>query len=629
MDFSPGDRVDRYVLVQPLGEGGQGSVWRAEDPLAPGQPRAIKLVPLVLARPNDVERVRREARALAKLEHASLVRCHALFEDLKHSALGVVMDFVDGASLRAAADEPWMTDQHRVAALRHIAHALSYVHREGVVHRDLKLDNVLVRRAFWDDPEKAENIKLVDFGIAKVPDGSHALTAVNTIVGTIAYLAPELLDPEYFGSSGGSSVATAGADVFAFGVLAWKLLVGGHPTGLPAGANIVAYGAAYRGIGERGVPWPADAPAGPWGRVLEDSLRVRPAERIADGLTLADRCDQAGGYSSTRRPAPVADEPADPLAPTAEIEPAGPKAEPPSAERAARARAVTERAVVAPRTERESLTDEAVVKPLASPAPPKDRTQVSAPLSEPAQKSASTTVAVTLGALLAAMAGGAWALGLFKPPPAPSPPLEPSAMLAPTKSAEPRSTAVLALPDALADDGASDALVESPTRPAGCSADRPICDCCASGRDCAPGRCDDDLNPDENWHVRLGNAWIDGTTIGKADDVELCVRIARAGDQKTCMRLNALDSSNSKLLYLNGMELQGHGVELELRTPSEAGALTLRAKLKRKLTRLALCQGIEVEPIEGADSAGGRRARLLLYLDDPVAPPERCPAKAP
>ena len=298
MDFAPGDRVDRYVLVQPLGEGGQGSVWRAEDPLAPGQPRAIKLVPLVLARPNDVERVRREARALAKLEHASLVRCHALFEDLKHSALGVVMDFVDGTSLRVAADEPWMTDQHRVAALRHIARALSYVHQEGVVHRDLKLDNVLVRRAFWDAPEKAENIKLVDFGIAKVSDGSHALTAVDTIVGTLAYLSPELLDPAFFKSSG----ATAAVDVFAFGVLAWKLLVGGHPTGLPAGAGIVDYGAAYRALANRELPWPADAPSGAWGTLLSDCLRVRAPDRIADGRLLAERCEQTGDFSTVGAP---------------------------------------------------------------------------------------------------------------------------------------------------------------------------------------------------------------------------------------------------------------------------------------------------------------------------------------
>jgi eukaryotic-like serine/threonine-protein kinase len=624
VDFAPGDRVDRYVLVQPLGEGGQGSVWRAEDPLAPGQPRAIKLVPLVLARPNDVERVRREARALAKLEHASLVRCHALFEDLKHSALGVVMDFVDGTSLRAAADEPWMTDQHRFAALRHIAHALAYVHREGVVHRDLKLDNVLVRRAFWDAPEKAENIKLVDFGIAKVSDGSHALTAVDTIVGTIAYLSPELLDPSFFKSNG----ATAAADVFAFGVLAWKLLAGGHPTGLPAGAGIVAYGAAYRMVAGSTERWPANPPPGAWGQLLEHCLRVRASERIADGVALADRCDHAGDFATSRRPEP-AEEPADPLAPTAEIAP--PRAEPPvSVDRAARAQAATQRQdVVARLQERDGITNDAVVKPLEVDAAPKADTQLSAPLAAPAQASPSKAAPIAIGAIVLALVFSAAAFVFWKPTSDPPRPLLPTATQAPTRSAAPVATAAIAAPEAAAEDAASEAAAESPARPADCSADRPVCECCPSGRDCAPGRCDDDLNPDENWHLRLGGASIDGADIGKSADVELCARIVRTGDRTTCSRMSALDANNAKLLYVTYGDLQGYGVEFELRTDTDAGTRALRAKLKGKLTRLALCEGIEVDQFSAVDSGSAGTAKLLLFLDDPVAPPEKCGRAAP
>jgi eukaryotic-like serine/threonine-protein kinase len=616
VDFAPGDRVDRYALVQPLGEGGQGSVWRAEDPLAPGQPRAVKLVPLVLARPNDVERVRREARALAKLEHPSLVRCHALFEDLKHSALGVVMDFVDGTSLRAAADEPWMTDQHRFAALRHIAHALAYVHREGVVHRDLKLDNVLVRRAFWDDPEKAENIKLVDFGIAKVSDGSHALTAVDTIVGTIAYLSPELLDPSFFQSNG----ATAAADVFAFGVLAWKLLVGGHPTGLGAGAGIVAYGAAYRMVAGNTQRWPANAPPGAWGQLLEDCLRVRASERIADGGTLAARCDQAGDFTTSRRPE-LAAEPADPLAPTAEI---GPGPVPPSADRVARAHAVTEhQAVVARPPEREDITNDAVVKPLES-AAPRAATQLSAPLAAPARESSSKAAPIALGAIVLALAGGVAAVALWKPPPEPSPPLLPTATQAPTRSAEPRATPPIVAPEAAAEDAPNEAMAESPTRPVGCSADQPVCECCASGRDCAPGRCDEVLNPDENWIVRLGSATMDGTDVGKSADVELCARIVRAGDRTRCTRLGAPDADTAKLFYVTYGDVQGYGIEFELRSGTDAGTRTLRAKLKGKLTRLALCQGIEIDQFTAVEPGSGGTGKILIFLDDQTAPTEKC-----
>ena len=166
MELKPGDRVDRYLLVELLGEGGQGSVWRAEDPMLPGQPRAVKLLRLETVRPTDAERVRLEARGLAKLEHPSLVSCHTLFEDMKLGVLGMVLDFVDGRSLGAALNDSRLTDRHRVKALGHVAEALAYVHRAGHVHRDLKLDNVLVTQDFWANPEEPKNVKLVDFGIA-------------------------------------------------------------------------------------------------------------------------------------------------------------------------------------------------------------------------------------------------------------------------------------------------------------------------------------------------------------------------------------------------------------------------------------------------------------------------------
>ncbi|HMJ15287.1 MAG TPA: serine/threonine-protein kinase, partial [Polyangiaceae bacterium] len=224
MDLTSGARVDRYVLLELLGEGGQGSVWKAEDLLHPGTLVALKLVPLALSRPNDVERVRREARALARLEHPTLVASHALFEDLKLSVLGIAMDFVDGAALRKHEDDPRLTPEHRVTVLGHIAHVLAYVHQRGVSHRDLKLDNVLVTRAFWQEPHDSKNVKLVDFGIAKLDAPLQPLTQLDTIIGTLAYLAPEQLDPAHFGEGTAPS-----ADVFAFGILGWRLLFGGHP----------------------------------------------------------------------------------------------------------------------------------------------------------------------------------------------------------------------------------------------------------------------------------------------------------------------------------------------------------------------------------------------------------------
>jgi len=585
VDFAPGDRVDRYVLVQELGEGGQGSVWRAEDPLSPEKPRAIKLVPLVLARPNDVERVRREARALARLEHPSLVRCHALFEDLKHSALGVVMDFVDGMSLRAAADEPWITDHHRTMALKHIARALAYVHQNGVVHRDLKLDNVLVTRAFWDAPDDPGNVKVVDFGIAKVADGSHALTALDAIVGTLAYLSPELLDPAFFKSTG----ITAASDVFAFGVVGYKLLVGGHPTGLGGKAGIVDYGAAYRAVADREPPWPTDLPADSWGHLLADCLRVQPSQRIADGTTLVHRCEDSGEVTSRLRSTPQAD----PLAPTAQVVP-------PDPERAARALAATQRDVAVP------ARPEVGANTLTS-GNGASRT------SEPRSK-----VTPIVVALLLAGGVGAGAL-LLRPSGPPSPPIEATSVPSATPSQAPPRPGPLVVPTP--DDAPTEAdVIESPTRPHGCSADRPICECCPSGRDCGPGACDDGLNPDESWHLKLAGGTAFGREIGvNGLDQQLCLRIKRAGERPSCTRLAAPDAGSTPLMYVSGGELTGFGLELELRDPSDAG-VPLRAVVKRKMTRLVLCQGIDVDLL----GDGGAAAKLRFFLDDPSAPAQAC-----
>ncbi|MBI4704065.1 MAG: hypothetical protein HY744_23395 [Deltaproteobacteria bacterium] len=87
MALSPGTRVDRYVLVRQLGEGGQAAVWLAKDPVSADELCALKLLELGLARESDAERARREARTLARLSHPSLVKCRGLFEDLDHGLL--------------------------------------------------------------------------------------------------------------------------------------------------------------------------------------------------------------------------------------------------------------------------------------------------------------------------------------------------------------------------------------------------------------------------------------------------------------------------------------------------------------------------------------------------------------
>lgn len=197
-------------------------MWRAEDLLDPGAWKALKLVGVATASATQLERLRREARQLVQLQHPSLVACHALFEDLRRGLAGVVMDYADGAPLDAVAGDPSLPDRARWLLPTHVAGALAIVHGQGVVHRDVKLENVVVTRGFRADPTNPATVKLIDFDIAIETDDQRRLTQEGHVIGTLPYLAPELLDPSAWAGGGR---ATPASDVFAFGVLAWKLLM--------------------------------------------------------------------------------------------------------------------------------------------------------------------------------------------------------------------------------------------------------------------------------------------------------------------------------------------------------------------------------------------------------------------
>ena len=290
MGLESGDRVDRYVLRARLGEGGQGEVWRADDPLEPDRPKALKLVRVASASGSQLERLRREARRLVQLKHPSLVACHALFEDLHHDIVGIVMEFADGLPLDDIVHDPDLSEQDRLLLLAHVASALGYVHQRNVVHRDIKLENVVVTRGFRAEPANPSTVKLIDFGIAVESDNPKPLTQIGHVIGTPPYLAPELIDPQMWGGKG---AATPTSDVFAFGVLALKLLTrdpSAHPTGLPPRAQTSEYAIAYRrGPASRGPP--ANRP--PRGAARTRLPCIASARTLGDGLAVLGELERA------------------------------------------------------------------------------------------------------------------------------------------------------------------------------------------------------------------------------------------------------------------------------------------------------------------------------------------------
>jgi serine/threonine-protein kinase len=281
MELRSGDQINHYTLLEPLGAGGQGSVWKVLDPRGGGVVRALKIVSRGDAQPAAFDRARREAKILTGVSHPALVTCHGLFEE-RDGVVGLLMDLVPGRSLAATIDDRRLDHAQSSAVLGHLADALACVHEAGLVHRDIKPENIILTDDFWQDPSRPGTVKLVDFGIAVSTDDAQ-LTRPGSVIGTISYLAPEIVDPATWGK-----VVGPPRDIFAFGVLGCRLLLGRHPTGLGFNADLIDYARAYKAAQVGRIAWPPSGIDGTWGTIVAACLALRPSDRLADGAALAE-----------------------------------------------------------------------------------------------------------------------------------------------------------------------------------------------------------------------------------------------------------------------------------------------------------------------------------------------------
>ncbi|MCC6644416.1 MAG: serine/threonine protein kinase [Polyangiaceae bacterium] len=281
--LNPGDRIGPYVLDGPIGAGGQGSVWRARADGAP-TPVALKLIPVRGSPVTMVERVRREAESLVRLSggQPSVVSCLGLVEDAQNGLFGVAMTLVEGQELGATLRDPRCDAGMRETLLGHVARALAYLHQQGMVHRDVKPQNILVSRSFFGAPHDPENVKLVDFGIATMLGNPKPLTEVGTVVGTPAYMPPERIDPLFWEVAQGRPTE----DVFAFGVVAYEAFFGRHPANVSDDGTLSIYAERYRQISRTGEAWPQLPPGHRWTAALRGALTLKRSERLVDGAAV-------------------------------------------------------------------------------------------------------------------------------------------------------------------------------------------------------------------------------------------------------------------------------------------------------------------------------------------------------
>lgn len=211
MENLVGQRIKGYELRETIGAGGFGAVYRAHQPLV-GREVAIKIIlPQYANHPDFIRRFEVEAQVIARLEHPHIIPLYDYWRDAEGAYL--VMRFLRGGSLRAAIKGNQMPLEAASKMLDHIAGALAVAHRQGVVHRDIKPDNILL--------DEEGNAYLTDFGIAKeLGNEASNVTQADMVVGSPAYLSPEQVKSE---------TVTPQSDIYSLGVVLYEVLTGQHP----------------------------------------------------------------------------------------------------------------------------------------------------------------------------------------------------------------------------------------------------------------------------------------------------------------------------------------------------------------------------------------------------------------
>src|SRR5439155_6037421 len=209
-------RFPQLEILGLIGQGGLGAVYKARqqhlDRLV-----ALKILPAEVSQdPAFAERFMREARALARLAHPNIVTVHDFGQ--ADGFYYFLMEFIDGATLRQVLAEGKLAPREALAIVPQVCEGLQYAHDQGVVHRDVKPENILL--------DKTGRVKIADFGLARLvgtDPGARRLTQPREVMGTPHYMAPEQVEKPQF--------VDHRADIYSLGVVFYEMLTGELPLG--------------------------------------------------------------------------------------------------------------------------------------------------------------------------------------------------------------------------------------------------------------------------------------------------------------------------------------------------------------------------------------------------------------